>query len=241
MAVGDTISANDIINLSLKEAGVLGVGQTPLAEDINDAFLLLNGMIGQWQRKRYMVYHLIDVAKQSTGAVSYTIGPGGDFSTSRPAAINSAFARQITTGNVVDYPLTVIPSREDYNKIATKNIQSFPLGVFYDAAYPLGVLYFWPVPTNLYELHVSVYETLPKFSNLTTQLALPPEYFDAIHYNLAVRLRPMYQLPPDPALVALAKNALDTVKTANAQIPLMSMPFEIPSNNRFNIYSGALR
>ena len=238
MAVGDTVSANDIITLSLKEAGVLGVGQSPLAEDINDAFLILNGMIATWQRRRYMVYHLVDVAKQATGAASYTIGTGGDFATGRPAQINSAFVRQTNGSATVDYPLSIMSSREDYNDIVSKSVQSLPMAVYYDASYPLGTLYFWPVPTSLYQLHVTVYESLPKFSNLTTQLSLPPEYFEALHYNLACRLRPVYQLPPDPSLVQLAKQALDTVKMANTQIPKMKMPPGLQGGGRFNIYAG---
>jgi hypothetical protein len=240
MAVGDSVSANDIINLSLKEAGALGVGQTPLAEDINDAFLILNGMLSQWQRRRYMIYHLVDVAYQATGAASYTIGVGGNFNTARPAGINSAFVRQINGASQVDYPLNVMSSREDYSDIVSKSVQSLPMAVYYDASYPLGTLYFWPVPTSLYQLHVVVYESLPKFTNLATQLSLPPEYFEAIHYNLACRLRPAYQLPPEPSLVQLAKSALDTVKMANTQVPHMKMPPGLQGGGRFNIYAGTV-
>lgn len=85
----------DIINLALKDAGVLGVGQTALAEDVNDALQRLNWMISQWAKQRWLVYHLIDLPLISTGAQSYSIGPGGDFETStRPDKIESAFMRQ---------------------------------------------------------------------------------------------------------------------------------------------------
>jgi hypothetical protein len=67
----------DLITLALKKAGVVGVGQTPEAEDTNDAFSDLNMMLGQWNRRRWLVYHLLDVAKVSTGAASYTVGPNG--------------------------------------------------------------------------------------------------------------------------------------------------------------------
>jgi len=45
----------DLITLSLKNAGVIGVGQTVSAEDINDAAQMLTAMLGQWQRRRYPV------------------------------------------------------------------------------------------------------------------------------------------------------------------------------------------
>ena len=41
-------NASSIINLSLKIAGILGVGQTAQAEDSNDALTMLNAMLAQW-------------------------------------------------------------------------------------------------------------------------------------------------------------------------------------------------
>ena len=56
----------DLINLALKTANVLGVGQVASAEDQNDAFNLLNMLMAQLQRRRYMIYQLVDVSKQAT-------------------------------------------------------------------------------------------------------------------------------------------------------------------------------
>lgn len=41
-------NASSIINLALKMAGVLGIGQTASAEDSNDALTLMNAMLAQW-------------------------------------------------------------------------------------------------------------------------------------------------------------------------------------------------
>jgi hypothetical protein len=50
--------ANDIIFLSLRNAAVTGVGQTPLAEDVNDSFRVLNAMIGMWNIGRGVTVNL---------------------------------------------------------------------------------------------------------------------------------------------------------------------------------------
>jgi hypothetical protein len=50
--------ANDIIFLSLRNASVVGVGQTPLPEDTNDAFRILNAMIGMWNIGRGVTVNL---------------------------------------------------------------------------------------------------------------------------------------------------------------------------------------
>jgi len=83
-------------------------------------------MIAQWARKRWLMWHLIDVAKVSTGAQSYTVGVGGDFNTPRPDRLEAAFFRQIVPSqpNLIDYPLEIIEARETYNNIALKTLSS---------------------------------------------------------------------------------------------------------------------
>lgn len=231
----------DIINLALKDSGVLGVGQTALAEDTNDAFTRLNYMLGSWQRKRWLIWHLVDYSKVSTGAQSYTVGPSGDIDINpRPDRLESAFFRQITQSqpSQVDYPLEIIESYETYSRIALKQLVNFPQYIFYDSAFPQGVIHNYPViQANLYELHIQVKETLNQFTSLGQTINLPLEYMSAIHYNLCSRLRPAYQMPPDPSITALALESLNVIRGANTQIPRLTMPLELVRNGLYNIYS----
>jgi hypothetical protein len=232
----------DIIRQALKKAGVLGVGQTALAEDTNDAYYDLQDMLGQWQRKRWLIWHLVDYAFTSTGAISYTVGPGGNFAISpRPDRIESAFFRQ-TVGNIppnqIDYPLDIIEAREDYNRITLKQLQSFPQYLFYDSAFPTGLIYPWPVvQANLYEIHITVKETLAQFTSLNQTINLPLEYMAALKFNLAVRLKQAYQMQPDAALIALAKDSLNVIRNANVQIAQLQCPPGLKRNGLYNIYS----
>ncbi len=233
-------TAGDLITLALKDAGVVGVGQTPLAEDANDALVRLNSMIAQWQRKRWLVYHLIDVSIPATGAETYTIGTGGDFNTPRPDRLEKGcFARQPVQGGggPIDYPLALIESREDYNRIALKRLDSFPQVVFYDAAFPLGTIRVWPVPNNQYEIHLNLKAALQNFATLATTFQMPPEYEEALRFNLITRLRIGHQLPPDPDNDKLAAAALNTIKNANAAIPTLEVPAELARPRLYNIFS----
>lgn len=232
-------TALDLIKSALKDCGALGVGQTPLAEDANDALTRLNAMMSQWIRRRWLVYHLVDVVFQGTGQLFYTIGAGGDIDTVRPDRIEAAFFRQTVQapGNNVDYPLIVLNAREEYNAIALKTMKSFPAYVFYDSAFPLGKVYVWPVPTNLYEMHLSVKAQLQQFASLTDEIILPPEYEECIRLNLALRLGVSYQLAPNNQLVALAKVSLNTIKNTNAQIPSLPMPADLVRGRLYDIFS----
>lgn len=231
---------NDLLTLALKDGGIVGVGQTPKAEDMNDAFDRLNMMIAQWRRKRWLVYRLVSTSKVSTGASSYTVGTGGDFNIARPDRIEDAFLRLLNTGgaNPVDYPLRVLQSREDYNQIATKSLNAWPEFVFYDPTLPNGTLYPWPIAAaSIYEIHISTKVDLPAFTSLAQQITLPEEYKAGILYNMAVRLRAAYRLPPDETLNGLAKDALNVIRGANTAIAQLRMPMALSRGPGYDVYS----
>ena len=150
-------TARDIITLALKEATVLGVGQTPLAEDINDCFKLLRNMLAQWQKRRWMVPALVDISMIGNDQRSNTIGPGGYWNIQRPVDIKGGYVVQLNTGQTpVSLPLIKIFSYEDYIRIAVKSLNSLPDHFFYDGAYPLGNVFIWPIPSSIYECHLLV-------------------------------------------------------------------------------------
>lgn len=336
-------TAGDLVVQALKEAGVLGVGQTALAEDASDGLARLNWMLQEWERKRWLVYHLVTLGiNPTTGAESYTVGPNGQINTSiqstwgaqgvslvvagagyavgdtirlsggspsngagilltvtqvnagavvdwvvselgsyvmplpasftqvatsgagvgarfnlpiwqvvesialagsvRPMRLESAFLRQIqnTQPNQVDYPLQIIQSREDYNRIRLKSLVSFPNSIFYDSDWPLGSIFPWPVPSaNIYAVYVSVLQQLASFTNLSARINVPYEYYNAIVTNLALRLRSKYGIsasPGDP-LPGNAKNALNVLRGANTQIATLQVPAGLGRAGIYNIFS----
>lgn len=239
-------TAADIINLAMKNAGVLGVGQTLLSEDMNDAFRLLNMMIAQWATKRWLIWHNVDKSVVSTGAQSYTIGPGGNINvTVRPGMLEAAYLRLLAgpaASMAVDFPLKLIFSMEDYSRITLKTLGTFSNSIFYDKGNTLGVLYPWPIPqASLYEIHVIVKDVLSTFSQITSNFAFPAEYEAALHYNLSRRLRQAYRLPVDPDLNDLATESLQTIRDANAQIAQLIMPDNLIRPGIYNIYSDQMR
>lgn len=272
-------TAQDIIQFSLKATGVLGVGQSALPEDLDDSLNALNMMIGIWNRKRWLLWHLLDVGVVSTGSLYYAIGTGEQFDVPRPDRLEAAYFRQLVpgvpatitsdpapgisimsdgpqplliaadgpqpqVGLFIDFPLQILESREDYSRIQLKNLTTFSRYIFYDAAFPVGNIYPWPViPATIFELHVLVKDVLTTFPSLSTPINLPPEYYEAIWSNLALRQRTMYKIPAPPSdqddVKDLAKAALDTIRGANAQIPRLGMPAALWNRNRgsYNILS----
>jgi hypothetical protein len=237
----------DVVNESLKECGRIGVGQTPLAEDFNGAWMRLQWMLQQWERKRWLVYHLVTKIFTSTGARTYTVGPGGNFDTgvgtTRPDKIESAFLRMLVLSqpNQIDQPLGLLQSMEDYNTIGLKGLTAFPGWAFYDPSWPLGTLYTWPVAqASIYALGITIKEQLPvQFLNQAAVINLPYEYYAAILYNLALRLRPKFGLGTfaGDQLPGLAKDSLAALRGANTAIARLRMPRELSYRGKYNIFS----
>jgi hypothetical protein len=166
-------TARDFITLALREAGISGVGQTPLAEDINDCFTLLHRMLAQWQKKRWMVPYLYEVVALGNNQKSNPIGPGQYYNSLRPDKIQAAYFKQLVPNdfgasfgpsfgpgspgsNQVSFRLDPIWSYEDYALIQLKELGSWPLRFFYDGKYPYGNVYIWPIPSSIYEIHLIV-------------------------------------------------------------------------------------
>jgi hypothetical protein len=242
-------TAREIITSALEDVGVLGVGQTPLAEDVNFGLVRLNRMIGQFNRRRWLVFHLMDVACTATGNASYTVGTGASFDIPRPDKLeNGCFYRL----NGIDYPLTLLESREDYSRVAMKNLGSWPSLVYYDAAmtlhtpiaggatqFPCGNLLINPVPASGQgEIHLLVKDVLGTLANLSTVLLTPPEYEEAFEYNLALRFCAKYQIDASKEIAGLARAALSTIRSANTQVPLLQLPAGlVGTGRRYNIFS----
>lgn len=316
----------------MKEAGVLGVGQSLLAEDINDGFTLLNRMLAQWQKKRWLVPNLYEVSALGNNNKSNLIGPGQYYNAARPDKIQAAYFLQTTSGppdNNVSFPLTPIWSWEDYALVQLKQLNSWPQFFFYDGQFPYGNVYIWPIPSATYEIHLvlkgpigftteilngaitaagqlytnGVYPNVPLTSltgfgngaiatitiagGIVTTVAItnpgdgykiedqlsansaliggtgngfiwtvndvtdtldatfnmPPEYEEAIHYNLCRRLTSMYQYPPNKEQIQLAKASLNTIRLANIQVPQLKMPpaLRFNNNNSFYIFNADAR
>lgn len=241
-STSNRLTPRALITRALKKSGVNGVGQAPQAADLNDALDDLNDMFAQWQRRRWLVTDLVEVVFSPTGKTSYSIGPAitCDIIMARPDIISDAFLRLNPLAQFpVDYRLDIIPSREDYNEIALKNQPGMMNGVYYDAAFPYGNIFVWPLPTanGSTEVHL-FFKSQEYFSfGLDDNISLPPEYGEAILYNLAARLRPAYQLPPDPTVVALAVSSLATIRKANTQVPTLDMPSNLPG---VRLHGGAM-
>lgn len=230
----------ELVNLTLRDSGVAAAGQTPSAQMQNDCKLRLNMMIGQWKRRRWLVYQLLDVFCACDGSQSYGVGPGQPLNTPRTDQIEAAFIRQVipSSPTPVDFPLRVLSSREEYSRITLKTLAAAPPDcLWFDAGFPTGLVYPWPLPSSAWQLHIVVKGILNSVDNLTDDTGMPDEYQEAIYANLYIRLCSAFRLPQDKMIVKMAKKGMQTIRASNAQIPVMTMPQGLTRGRSYNPYS----
>ena len=142
----------------------------------------------------------------------------------------------------------LISSRKEImdNNIRMKGLTNFSLVCYYDAAWPYGNLFVWPWPqANIYAIGITVREQLPQAFSLAgnplaVEMNLPFEYYRALVKNIAMEVRPKYGIANTPGdlLAAQARDALDTLRRGNTQIPLLSVPPGLaPRPGMYNIFS----
>lgn len=238
-----------IIGMAQRASGILGVGQTALPQDMTDATALLTMMLQQWRQKRWLVFRLDNVMfPVEVGKGEYTIGPTPPpptfpsnwpapdvvtYGNYRPANIQSIYLRQDVGSGPnsfpIDFPMTILQSRQQFDAISLKNLGSWPASIYYDPTIPYGTIHIWPIPIqNFFQLYVGYQQAIDlapeETSNVDFDQVLPTETQEAIMWNLAVRLCVAYKLPPDQQLAAAARASLNTMRNANYAVRPLRMP-----------------
>jgi hypothetical protein len=227
-------TALDIITRALRSINVLSDGESPTASMAQDALDSLNDVLESWANENLMVYvPTSEVFSMTVGQGDYTMGPGGDFNTVRPQQVTFAFARS----GSIDYPIDLW-TEDQYASIGIKSIQNtFPSVLYYEPAYPLGVIHLWAVPsTPGMTLHLESLKPFTRLASLTTVITLPPGYERALRYSLAAELMPEYGVS-NALVLELAVGSKADLKRRNFRPSILSIDPMIPRGEEvFNIY-----
>lgn len=234
-------NVGQLLQNALVDGGIVGLDEDIEQDLVTKAFRHANWMLAQWARKRWLVYSISDYHFVSTGAQTYAVGAGQIVDINpRPDRLQYAFMRFLSPQSPpsppqfpVDIPLDIIPSKEDYSRIAVKSVGTIPWRIFYDPQWPLGILRPWPVPQQgMYGIHVGFKTVLPRFQSLQQPINFPPEYEVALNWGLARRLRAAFSLPPSAEITSLARDGLSVIRMASQAIWTQQLPVHLRSRIR---------
>lgn len=232
-----------VLTNALWEINVVAPGETPDAtSEIIPALNKFNQLLDSWSTRAEKIFalDLISVSPVNgnpfllvPGLSPHTIGPTGT-----PAnPIQPTFALigerpvRIKSGNVIlnntTPPVRQPLEKRDKDWWSSQRLQgiqtSIPTDFYYRPDWPLGSIFFWPVPNYAYTAEIEVETFLQGAPSLATQFVFPPGYELAITLTLAELLCPSFEKPPNPMLVAAAMRARQAVDGLNALPPRINL------------------
>jgi hypothetical protein len=188
----------DLIKSSLRLIGVVASGETPTADQSNDALDVLNTMIKSLSIDGLMVHKVVrEQFALTSGQQSRTMGTGGDFDTTRPSEVVKVTVKNGT----VELPVEMI-TVEQWASIPIKTTQSsYPDVVYVEGTYPLETFNFYPIPLTGAYAEIHSRKPISGTLALSDTLSMPEGYEDFLKYELAKRLAPEYGRQLDPMIL----------------------------------------
>lgn len=220
------MTAQQLIEASLRVIGVLASGETASSLENADALQSLNDLLASWSTERTYVFTILKEQFPLSAASSFTIGFGATFNTARPQHISSA--NVIIDG--LTYPLRIINSQEYADALEKDLSGKAPLVIYNNYEHPISTLYLWPSPSVVdpTTLELWTWKALTSVAALAATLDFPPGYQRALRYALAMELAPEYGVVPSDHVAKIAANAQTLIQGLNAKNSIPSAVLDPP-------------
>lgn len=192
---------------ALQLCGAYAPGETPEAAIGQIGLDSLNAMRATWNLQGLTCYGQRMIEISADGAASYTLGTGGDVST-RPVQIS-----QVQFAGGEPYAL----ERRTYEEVRSLGTASGDPAVWSAVHGDPVTLWLYPAPSSG---TIRVFDRTPfaDLAALSDDMPDPPEYREAMEYNLALRLSSIPGIGSGdvaPSVAAIAAQGLSLLKTRN--------------------------
>jgi|SRR5690606_3325880 len=183
------MNVSKLIELSLKQLGVLAAGENAEANEIADAVDSLRGLLAQWATERLFIYKVQPIVINLTGTGTYTL--------SEPIQSVSDHAQLDDV---------------DILMIRDLNNTGIYIPVVYTEQHP-----FWKfqVLEDAKKLEIKAY-VLPVQLESFDEIELPVKYERPLVLSLALEIAPMFGVEPSALLIRNQASAIDLLKRSNS-------------------------
>lgn len=206
-----------------REIGIFGEGNSLLSADANFFLGVFNRLLDNWNAERAAVYaSAFNTFTLTAGLSPHTIGPtGGTFTLAvRPVSLVSA-SLILSGGSLPIYKTLNVRDAQWWDAQTVPTLStSIPTDVYYQPDWPLGKLYFWPVPSTAYQVRLETRVLLAQVA-LGTTIDLPPGYRDALTLTVAEQACRAFGRPVTPDLASSAAKSRARVFANNDVTPIL--------------------
>jgi len=227
-------TANDIIKGAYRLLGVASNGETLSAAEAQDGLDALVDLIDSLSADGLPVPYVTRESFALTiGTDSYTYGSGGDFDSSRPIDILSAYIRD---ADDTDFSVDVV-SRTYYNSIEDKGDSARPRALYFTDEYPLAKVIFDNAPDVSYTLYVDSIKPMSTPTGISSSMSFPPGFNRMLRYNLAIDLAAEHGIQLNATVPAIAQESRAIVERRGINPEIMST--EVGATGIYNIFTDS--
>ena len=231
----------ELIKSSLRAIGSFGVDQVLAAEELEQAFEVLQDLMSGFSPGMIPGTTTEAITLVATQA-SYTVGESGspDLSTVRPEHIFHAFIRDSSN---YDHPVEVI-SETQYNQICSKTTAGRPEHIWYNPTAPNGTIYAYPTPSAIESLYIvskkPFTESTATTQELLNDLGIPRNYHNPLKWILARELASEYGIEPSNNVLIQAEKGENKIESLNVSRNTHPVDLGLPQTARSsgNIFNG---
>lgn len=183
------MNVSKLINLSLKQLGVLAAGENADANEVADAVDALRGLLAQWATERLFIYKVQPIVINLTGAGTYTLSETIQ-SVSDHAKLDDAdilIVRDLN--NTGEYKPVIYSERKPHWKFQ----------ILEDAK----------------KLEINAH-VLPTELESFDEINLPTKYERPLVLSLALEIAPMFGVEPTQTMYMNQRQAVELLKRSNS-------------------------
>ena len=183
------MNVSKLINLSLKQLGVLAAGENADANEVADAVDALRGLLAQWATERLFIYKVQPIVINLTGAGIYTLNETIQSVSDRAKLDDADILMVRDLNNTGEYKPVVYSEQKPYWKFQ----------VLEDAK----------------KLEINAH-VLPTELEAFDEINLPTKYERPLILSLALEIAPMFGVEPTQTMFMNQRQAVELLKRSNS-------------------------
>ena len=203
-----SMTRTQILDGALLNLGVLRSGAT-VTSDSNlesDCAFVLNSMLKHFINMGMELWTRKETSFTATAdKTSYTLAPAGNVAIDVPERLVQAWIQNPAGNDTIMHEIAMW----DYRRLSDKDSSGTSTQFAYDYTPSQGTFYPWPIPTlstsTYYIVYHKPYDDMDAAANT---LDFPQRWYDALLWNLTVRLAPQFGYKLTPDIRSLAQTTL---------------------------------
>jgi len=229
----------DVIKASLQSIGALAQGESPSADEEEEARLVCNRMLGSWAAEGLLVH--AKVREEFTlvvASASRTIGATGNYATTRPVRYLRATIEDQSASGTPESPVEMITTQQWADITDKATTAALPTKIYLENTYPNDTINFWPVPSAANKLVLYTEKPLTAFTSVSTTFSFPEGYEEAVVLNLGKRLAKNYGKMIDQDYFNEAINLKANLQVNNSEPRYLTCDAALLGSGGYDIYKG---